>query len=48
MELRIDHGPGYRIYCGQKGNEVHLIDGGSKRTQDADIRNARTFWRIHA
>jgi putative addiction module killer protein len=47
-ELRIDFGPGYRVYFGQKGNEIHLIDGGSKQTQDADISAAQEFWRTHA
>jgi putative addiction module killer protein len=47
VELRIDFGPGYRVYFGQIGNEVHLIHGGSKRTQDADIANAQDFWETH-
>ncbi|MBS9425883.1 type II toxin-antitoxin system RelE/ParE family toxin [Photorhabdus caribbeanensis] len=37
-ELRIDQGPGYRVYYSQVGNEiVLLLFGGDKRTQDADI-----------
>lgn len=44
VELRIDYGIGYRVYFGQIGDEVHLIDGGSKRTQDRDIAAARKFW----
>jgi putative addiction module killer protein len=47
-ELRIDFGPGYRVYFGQVGDEVHLIDGGSKDTQNADIAAAQKFWRTHA
>jgi putative addiction module killer protein len=47
VELRIDFGPGYRVYFGQIGNQVHLISGGSKRTQDVDIANARDFWKTH-
>ena len=47
-ELRIDFGPGYRVYFGQAGNEVHLINGGSKQTQDQDIQAAKDFWRSHA
>jgi putative addiction module killer protein len=47
-ELRIDFGPGYRVYFGQVGAEVHLIKGGSKQTQDADISSAQDFWRTHA
>lgn len=46
-ELRIHFGPGYRVYFGQKGNEIHLIGGGRKDTQDADIEAAKAFWRKH-
>lgn len=47
VELRIDFGPGYRVYFGQVGDEIHLIDGGSKQMQDADIAAARDFWEAH-
>ena len=41
-ELRIDYGPGYRIYFVQQGNTVViLLCGGDKRTQNKDIRIAR-------
>ena len=40
-ELRIDYGPGYRVYFTQRGREVViLLAGGDKRTQSADIRTA--------
>ena len=40
-ELRIDHGPGYRVYFKRRGLDlVILLAGGSKGTQLADIRNA--------
>jgi putative addiction module killer protein len=40
-ELRIDYGPGYRVYFVQRGqNLVVLLAGGDKATQDADIRTA--------
>lgn len=40
-ELRIDHGPGYRVYFMQRGDVVIvLLVGGDKRTQDADIKRA--------
>lgn len=39
--MRIDHGPGYRIYYVQKESVlVILLCGGDKSTQDADIRGA--------
>jgi putative addiction module killer protein len=40
-EMRIDYGPGYRIYYCQRGQEiVILLAGGTKRTQTADINRA--------
>ena len=43
-EMRIDHGPGYRVYYFQHGNVfVVLLCGGDKRTQDADIGRAVAF-----
>lgn len=40
-ELRIDYGPGYRVYFTRVGNTVLLLLCGSdKRTQDADIKLA--------
>ena len=47
-ELRIDYGPGYRVYFGQIGNQIHLIRGGTKATQAADIAKAQEFWKKHA
>lgn len=45
-ELRIDTGPGYRVYYARAGKTVVLLlCGGSKRTQDADIRKACEYWR---
>ena len=44
-ELRIDTGPGYRVYFGQDGLRlVILLCGGSKRRQSADIARARALW----
>lgn len=44
-ELRIDYGPGYRVYCGRDGAEiVILLVGGDKRTQDRDIETAKEYW----
>lgn len=40
-ELRIDYGPGYRVYFVQRGDRlVVLLAGGDKRTQDRDIQTA--------
>jgi putative addiction module killer protein len=44
-ELRVDYGPGYRVYFGQKGSTlVILLCGGDKRTQQRDIRLAQDYW----
>jgi putative addiction module killer protein len=41
-ELRIDYGPGYRIYYVHRGpKKAVLLVGGDKSTQDADIKNAK-------
>jgi len=41
-EMRIDYGPGYRIYFVQRGAElVILLAGGEKKTQDKDITLAK-------
>ena len=44
-ELRIDVGPGYRVYYALSGHRVVLLlCGGDKRTQDADIARAVGYW----
>ena len=45
-ELRIDYGPGYRIYFGEIKNElvVVLLQGGTKKTQAKDIELAIQYW----
>ncbi len=41
-ELRIHHGPGYRVYLQQRGSTlIVLLCGGDKSTQTKDIRTAK-------
>lgn len=41
LELRIDYGPGYRVYFTKRGREVViLLAGGDKSTQPDDIKTA--------
>jgi putative addiction module killer protein len=40
-ELRIDFGPGYRVYFGEDGEFVILLGGGKKKTQGRDIATAK-------
>lgn len=45
MELKIDFGPGLRVYYGQDGNDlVILLLGGNKSSQAPDIQRAQEFW----
>ena len=45
QELRIDFGPGYRVYFAEQGTTiVLLLCGGDKSTQSADIAKAKAFW----
>jgi len=45
LELRINMGAGYRLYCARHGQMlVILLCGGDKRTQDADIQRAKDYW----
>lgn len=45
MELRIDWGPGYRVYFARVGQMiVLLLCGGDKRTQQRDINRAKDYF----
>ena len=45
-ELRIDHGPGYRVYYARADQQLLLLlIGGDKRTQQADINIALEYWK---
>jgi putative addiction module killer protein len=45
FELRMDFGPGYRVYFGKDGEDlVILLGGGTKKRQEADIKSARILW----
>ena len=47
-EMRIDCGPGYRVYYAQEGTTIYLLlSGGDKRNQDADIAKAIALWKTY-
>jgi len=44
-ELRVDYGPGYRVYYGRQGKRIILLlCGGDKGSQRRDIRRAIKYW----
>ena len=45
FELRLDFGPGYRVYFGKEGEEIILLlGGGTKKRQQQDIEEAKHLW----
>lgn len=47
-ELRIDYGPGYRVYFALEEQRVLLLFlGGDKTSQERDIAKAKDYWRDH-
>ena len=45
LELKIDYGPGYRVYCGQVGTTlVILLCGADKSSQSEDISKTIEYW----
>lgn len=48
FELKIDYGPGYRVYYAFDGHEIILLlVAGDKSTQKNDIEKAKFYWAIH-
>jgi len=47
-EMRIDYGPGYRVYLKDTGREIIiLLCGGDKSTQQADIKQAKIIAKLY-
>ena len=47
-ELRVDYGPGYRVYYMQRGMTiVVLLCGGDKSSQDKDVKKAKILARMY-
>ena len=45
LELKIDYGPGYRIYFGLDGDTIIiLLIGGTKQRQSSDVKQAKEYW----
>jgi putative addiction module killer protein len=45
-ELRLDFGPGYRVYFGKDGDRlIILLGGGTKKRQQTDIAAAKDLWK---
>lgn len=48
FELKIDYGPGYRVYYALDGKAVVLLLlGGDKSTQREDVEQAKVYWMEH-
>lgn len=46
FEIKIDYGPGFRVYFGEFGNStILLLLAGDKSTQSRDIKMAKEYWR---
>ncbi len=47
-EMKIDYGPGYRVYYAREERTIYLLlIGGEKSTQDSDIEKAIALWKAH-
>ena len=48
LELKIDFGSGYRIYCGIDGDKfIIIVQGGTKQSQEVDIEVAKKNWQSY-
>src|SRR5882724_9448286 len=48
FELRLDFGPGYRVYYGREGETIIILPGGgTKRRQETDIAAAKKRWKLY-
>lgn len=46
FEIKIDVGPGYRVYFGEEGRKlILLLSGGDKSTQTSDVQKSKEYWR---
>jgi len=46
-EKKIDYGPGYRLYFGKHGKDyILLLCGGVKSSQQDDIKQAKSIWKV--
>ncbi len=46
FEMKVPHGPGYRVYFAEDGDDIIiLLVGGDKKTQSRDIDKAKEYWR---
>lgn len=44
-ELRVDYGPGYRVYFGKSDRKIVIVLlGGQKKSQSKDIQLAQAYW----
>lgn len=47
LELRIDFGPGYRLYLADDGESILLLCGGSKNTQQRTSQRPKKYWKAY-